>query len=101
MDNNYKPNKKVKLVHAILELILALGLVGFAIYYYVIGAIDYFWLLLAFGVLFIVTSCWSLYKQWKQKKAEEAENNDSGGDGKNDGSGKGNWDMNTVGGNKK
>ena len=105
MDNQYKPNNVYKLISAILELVCALVLVGFAVYYYVLGQTMQFWLLLAFGVLFICTSCYSIFKYAKQKKAEKAasgQESEQGAENKqNSESGKGPWDMNTVGGNRR
>ena len=68
MDNNYQPNPKYKLIYAIIELICGVGLVGFSIYYNVIGEMGYFWLILAIGALIIFLACRLLYKLWKQKK---------------------------------
>lgn len=101
MNNYYKPNKKYRLISSIIELICAFGLIGFSIYYYIIGLTTNFWLLLAFGVLFVFTSCRSLYKLWKLKKAEAAEENKNAGGNKNAVNDKSTWDMNTVGGNRK
>lgn len=101
MDNNYKPNPTFKLVRAILNLICALVLVGIGIFYGVSGDETNLWIFLAVGAVFLGLSGISLYGIWKQKKEEEAEKNNEASGNKKPDSGKGTWDMNTVGGNKR
>lgn len=59
---------KYNLISAIIQLVLALVLVGISIYYLVINEIPSFVIFLVVGIIFIALSIRTIYKWFKEKK---------------------------------
>lgn len=65
MDNKYK------LISAIIQLVLALVLVGIGVYYFFVDQMTNFILFLIVGIVFIGLSVRTIIKWYKDKKDEE------------------------------
>lgn len=62
--------KNVNLISAIIQLVLAIVLVGIAVYYLIIEDISAFLLFLIVGIIFIALSVRAIYK-WNKSKGGE------------------------------
>lgn len=69
MDNKYK------LISAIIQLVLALVLVGIGVYYFFVDQMTNFILFLIVGLVFIGLSVRTIIKWYKDKKDEGNEEN--------------------------
>lgn len=69
MDNKYK------LISAIIQLVLALVLVGIGVYYFFVDQMTNFILFLIVGIVFIGLSVRTIIKWYKDKKDEENKEN--------------------------